>query len=82
MKVYRIKYDDFMYVKGIMFGTGDDEPFIQVLPTFVKEDAGWFEKDKAEFYRDELNKELGNKGVLFTLEEIIDELIKEDKENE
>lgn len=70
MKVYRIKYDDFMYVKGIMFGTGDDEPFIQVLPTFVKEDAGWFEKDKAEFYCNELNKELGDDNTLFTLEEV------------
>ena len=70
MKVYRIKYSDFMYVKGVVFGTGDDEPFIQVIPTFVKEDAGWFEKDKAEFYCNELNKEIGDDSTLFTLEEV------------
>ena len=73
MEVYRIKYDDVMYVEGMVFGIRDDEPFIQILPTFVKEDAGWFEKDKAEFYCNELNKELGNTHTLFTLEEVTED---------
>ena len=46
MKIYRIKIDDFMYVKAIVFETS---PFsIGMIPTIDIVEAGWYEEDKAK----------------------------------
>ena len=59
--IYRIKFSDF-YVKAIVFGSntenGDVE--LQIIPAFIKDEAGWFPKDKANWYCDQLKKQFQN----------------------
>ena len=43
-KLYRIRIDNFGYVKAIVF---DIEPTLRVMPTMEIEEAGIYEEDKA-----------------------------------
>ena len=66
MKVYRIKIDgaDNGYVKGVLFSI---EEGFQVIATNSQEEAGWYEKDKAKIYCENLNNKYKN--AKFELEE-------------
>lgn len=70
MKIYRIKTEEFIYVKAIVFETN---PFsIGMIPTIDITEAGWWEEDKAQKYCDDLNNnELYKEAnIKFELEEV------------
>ena len=71
MKIYRIKIDDFIYVKAIVFETS---PFsVGMIPTIDIAEAGWYEEDKAKKYCKDLNKNMLYKAnnIKFSLEEVV-----------
>lgn len=69
MKIYRIKIDGLFYVKGIAFGV-ENEPLLQIIPTWEIEEAAWYEEDKAVKYCEGLNnqKDFKDMGIKFELE--------------
>lgn len=71
MKIYRIKTEDFIYVKAIVFETN---PFsIEMIPTIDITEAGWYEEDKAKKYCEDLNnnKLYKENDIKFILEEVV-----------
>ena len=73
MKVCRIKTEDFIYVKAIVFETN---PFsIEMIPTIDITEAGLYEEDKAKVYCDNLNnnKLYKDNDIKFILEELSNE---------
>nr|DAU89339.1 MAG TPA: hypothetical protein [Caudoviricetes sp.] len=64
-KLYRIRIDNYGYVKAIVF---DIEPTLRVIPTMEIEEAGIYEEDKAKYYCNTLNYENQSKNIKFTME--------------
>lgn len=69
MKIYRIKIDDVLYVKAVLFS----EDGLEVIPTWGINEAGWYDETKAQSYCDGLNenKQYKEAGIKFSLEEVI-----------
>ena len=67
MKVYRIKIDGTGsgYVRGVLIST---EKGFETIVTHDKNDAAWYEEDKAKVYCEELNNQSIKEN--FKLEEV------------
>ena len=71
MKIYRIKTEEFVYVKAVLFETN---PFsLGMIPTIDITEAAWYEEDKAKRYCEDLNNNelYQDNDIKFVLEEVV-----------
>ena len=68
MKIFIIRLNEELYVNAVLFSTKG----LEIIPTFDKEDAAWYEEDKAKGYCEMLNNQDSMKeaNFKFTIEEV------------